>query len=457
MTNKLSLYCIIFISIFTVILNFSHHRWNNENKVIEWDVKSYYAYLPATFIYNDLSLEFTKDNPEKFNDLIWPIETPLKKKAIITTMGMSILYSPFFAVAHLYAKNSEYLADGYSVPYRFTLVFSSLFYVLIGLFFLKKTLSIFYEDSISALVILAIGLGTNLLYYYSYEAAMPHAYNFSLISIFMYLTIKFHENPTILKIFLIGLLAGLITLIRPTNIIVLLVFFLWNISSLNTLKQRTYWFIKHYKFTFVMAMAFVLIWIPQFMYWYWLSGKIFYFTYGEAGGKFFFLNPQLKNILISYRKGWFIYTPIMFFASLGILTLTKIRKGLLLPISIFYVLNIYIQSSWWCWWFGGSFGLRAFIDSYAIMAIPLASILSYLSSNKIMKYVSISVLVLLIGFNNFQIQQYNRRAIHYWWMNKEAYWETFLKLRPTKRYWEVITIPDYDKAREGIYIDIKPK
>ncbi len=147
----------------------------------------------------------------------------------------------------------------------------------------------------------------------------------------------------------------------------------------------------------------------------------------------------------------------MFFASLGILTLTKIRKGLLLPISIFYVLNIYIQSSWWCWWFGGSFGLRAFIDSYAIMAIPLASILSYLSSNKIMKYVSISVLVLLIGFNNFQIQQYNRRAIHYWWMNKEAYWETFLKLRPTKRYWEVITIPDYDKAREGIYIDIKPK
>ena len=48
-------------------------------------------------------------------------------------------------------------------------------------------------------------------------------------------------------------------------------------------------------------------------------------------------------------------------------------------------------------------------------------------------------------------------AIHYWWMNKEAYWETFLKLRPTARYWEVITIPDYNKAREGIYIDMKPE
>ena len=41
-------------------------------------------------------------------------------------------------------------------------------------------------------------------------------------------------------------------------------------------------------------------------------------------------------------------------------------------------------------------------------------------------------------------------------MNKEAYWETFLKLRPTARYWEVITIPDYDKAREGVYVDKKP-
>ena len=57
--------------------------------------KSYYAYLPATFIYQDLSLDFIHDESGKFKDLIWPIETPLKKKAIITTMGMSILYAPF--------------------------------------------------------------------------------------------------------------------------------------------------------------------------------------------------------------------------------------------------------------------------------------------------------------------------------------------------------------------------
>jgi hypothetical protein len=37
-------------------------------------------------------------------------------------------------------------------------------------------------------------------------------------------------------------------------------------------------------------------------------------------------------------------------------------------------------------------------------------------------------------------------------MNKDAYWETFLKLYPTERYNQLITIPDYQKARQGIYV-----
>ena len=93
--NKSSLFAIGFIFLSTLLINFSHHRWQQEDKIIEWDIKSYYAYLPATFIYQDLSLDFIHDESGKFKDLIWPIETPLKKKAIITTMGMSILYAPF--------------------------------------------------------------------------------------------------------------------------------------------------------------------------------------------------------------------------------------------------------------------------------------------------------------------------------------------------------------------------
>jgi hypothetical protein len=47
-------------------------------------------------------------------------------------------------------------------------------------------------------------------------------------------------------------------------------------------------------------------------------------------------------------------------------------------------------------------------------------------------------------------------AIHWWWMNKNTYWETFLKLYPTNEFWNMVTMPDYDKARKGIYEEISP-
>ncbi|QKG80671.1 hypothetical protein [Tenuifilum thalassicum] len=456
--RRISTLCIVLIAVGATLLNFSHHKWMRQGSVIQWDVKSYYAYLPAALIYKDLSFQFRKDNIEKFGDLIWPIETPTGKQAIITSMGLSFLYAPFFGVVHLFSLISpQYEADGYSVPYRFALVFSALFYVIIGLLFLQRVLRRFFTEGVVAMLILAVGVGTNLLYYYTYEAPMPHAYNFSLISIFIFLIIVFYEKPNLSKSFYIGLLGGLITLIRPSNIIVLVLLLLWDVKSIKDFKDRVAFFFLRYRYTLLMILGFTIVWIPQFAYWYYVSGKIFYFTYGEAGGKFFFNNPQITNILISYKKGWFVYTPVMFLAFIGIFTLPKVLKGKFIPVFAFTLLNIFILSSWWCWWFGGSFGNRAFIDSYGIMAIPLGALITFFKRKKIFYYSLAALIVLLIGFNNFQIQQYTRQAIHYWWMNKDAYWETFLKLHPTERYWDVITLPDYEKARQGVYVEVKPE
>ncbi len=446
-------------------INLNHHNWSR-GRVIEWDVKSYYAYLPAVFIYNDLSLEFIDHNPEKFGDLIWPVTTPTGKRAIITTMGMSVLYAPFFFLAHAYALVSGWEADGYSTPYRFALNFSSLFYVILGMIMLRKILLRYFGRGVATFSLVAVVMGTNLLYYATHEGAMTHAYSFALIALFLWLSIRFWEQPAPAgrQIMLLGFLAGFITLVRPTNIIVLLLFFLWGVNSLESLKHRIRWFARHYHLPALMAAFFILAWVPQFIYWKQVSGMFFYFTYGEEGGGFFWHNPQISNILFSYKKGWFVYTPIMFLAFCGIFLLPRPPKGLhpalreaFLPILLFKLLNIYILSSWWSWWFGGGFGLRAFVDAYAIMAIPLAALISWgWQQRRMVKMPALAFLGMLIWFNYFQIQQYRRLAIHYWWMNKEAYWETFLKRKPTERYWELITIPDYEKARQGIYVAIDP-
>ena len=116
-----------------------------------------------------------------------------------------------------------------------------------------------------------------------------------------------------------------------------------------------------------------------------------------------------------------------------------------------------MQASWWSWWFGGGFGIRAFIDSYGIMAIPLASLIQAASERTIPKYTITIILLVLAWYNTFQIRQFNNNAIHFWWNSKEAYWENFLKVKPHGNYYDYVRLPDYYLARnKGEYVAIKP-
>jgi len=456
-SRHLSKLVITVLAVIITLLNFNHHKWQRQGQVIRWDVISYYTYLPAVFIYHDIDLNFRDENIEKFGNLIWPLPTPTGKKAIVTSMGMSFLYAPFFFLAHLTATLTSYEADGYSVPYRFALVFSALFYLILGLIFLRKVLLAYFSETVTSITLIAVVLGTNLFYYSVYEAPMPHAYNFSLIAIFIYLTRHFFLKPGFPIAVLIGLTGGLITLIRPTNIIVLLVYLFWDVSSGKAFVQRILFFLHRIDLLLVTVVFFIGIWIPQFLYWHHVAGKYLYFSYGAIGGKFFWKNPQICNILFSYKKGWLVYTPIMLFAFAGLFWTRHKRPSFFLPVVIYVVVNIYILASWWSWWFGGGFSNRAFIDSYALLSLPLAvTVEKILSLKKQAQVPLLGLLGILIFYNDFQIRQYNHGALHYWWMNRDAYWENFLRDKPTKRYWDLVTFPDYDLARKGIYSEILP-
>lgn len=457
MQNK-KIYSLIIIWVIiaaTVLVNFSHHKWQNED-VIEFDVKAYYSYLPAIFIYNDISLEFLDNNSRIFNEM-WPVTIPNGNRLIVTSYGMSVLYSPFFFLAHGYTLlDSNYESDGYSMPYRLAINFSSVFYFLLGLLFLRKLLQRYFREWIVTLVILAIAVGTNLAYFTTYAAAMPHSYNFALITLFLWLVIKWYDSPTRLKATGVGALFGLIVLIRPTNILVFFILLLWGVSSWKDFRDRFMFYIKRFDYVAIMLVFFLLVWMPQFIYWKEITGEWIFYSYSAKNASFFWGNPQIFDILFSYKKGWFVYTPIMFIAFLGIFLLRKKLKGAFLPVLLFVILNIYTQSCWWSWWFGGSFGVRVFIDSYGIMALPLAMVLDVASKKKILKFSAIIIILVLTWYNTFQIRQYNHSAIHFWWNSKEGYWENFLRLYPTNEYWDMVRIPDYYLARKGIYEAITP-
>ncbi|MBC8487639.1 MAG: hypothetical protein H8D45_16535 [Bacteroidetes bacterium] len=437
------------IILFVIIYNmFNIHYWTKENRVIWQDVISYYSYLPATFIYKDISLEFINDGTGFYSDKFWPLKTPEGKYVIKTTMGMSFLYAPFFFLGHVAANVLGYPATGFSMPYIFLLVMSSIFYFSLGLYFLRKVLENYFSQKVVIFTLITIVFGTNLYLYAAIEAAMPHAYLFSLFAAFIYLTIKWYKNPKVKSAILIGLVAGLITLIRPSNVIILVFFFLWDVKSFSDLQKRLLLFLKNPKFIAALVLCFFIILIPQLAYWKFATGRWCYYSYSDEG--FFFLNPQIINGLFSYRKGWFVYTPVMLFAFTGLALSFKKFRTFFFPTLIFIILNIYIITSWWCWWYGGSYGNRAFIDSYAILAISYAVFIDWiLIQKKIFKITVQTVIILLILLNLFQTWQAYGNDIHYDSMTKKAYWKVFLRLEKPDRFEKLLQSPDYEKAKNG--------
>lgn len=448
----ISLISIFLVVTFVAIYSISLTHWKRQDRIIASDVIHYYAYLPAIFVYDDITLDFIFEKPEKYNKIFWPVISDIDKNVITVTMGMSLLYSPAFLTTHLLTQLTGGVADGFSAPYRLGLIIIGWVYLFLALLMLRKLLLRYYSKYIVGFVFIIIVLGTNLFYYETAETTMSHGYSFFLFSAFMLLTVKWHERPTIKTAIFLGLVSGLIALVRPTNVLIGIVFVFWGIDSAKTFVDKFKMLKSNYLSLIVILIAAFFVMIPQFFYWKTVTGNWLYNGYG-SDSTFYFSNPQIFNNLFSYRKGWLIYTPVMFFAFLGIAILWKKKRGIAIPIIIFSLLNLYIVSSWWSWWYGGGFGMRAYVETYAIYTLGFAAFAEWVfSKGKLfIKLSALALVLLLIGFNYFQIRQYHWGAIHYVGMTKEAYWHQFLVLKPYGDYYKKITIPDMQKAREGIY------
>lgn len=457
--DKLPSLAILFIALFYLGTNLSHHKWTKVDPprgVINFDKISYYGYLPATFIYGDVTLSFLDDPNKGFanDERFWFSRLENGNKLIITSIGLSVLYSPFFLMAHALAPVFNQPQDGFSAIYQFFVLFSAFFYVILGFIILKNFLKRYFKPVVVAATLLVIGLGTNLYFYATDEGPMSHSYNFFLVTAFLWAISLWYQKQSIWRALLIGALLGFIALVRPTNILVFFVFFLWDVRTFKDLGQRIIFYLKKWPYVALMLTAFFLVWLPQLLYWKTITGHFLFFSYGEEGGAFYWLHPHILENLFSYRKGWFIYTPIMLIAVLGLRLLRKKIPQLFLPLVVLTVSMIYVQSSWWSWWFGGGFGLRAYVDIYGLLAVPLAAVIAYAfeHSRKLVRIALPSLIALLVLFQLQQHWQYRKNIIHYVGMDKEVYWKSFMKFKRPWDYWISLSLPDHRLARDGIYV-----
>ena len=100
----------------------------------------------------------------------------------------------------------------------------------------------------------------------------------------------------------------------------------------------------------------------------------------------------------------------------------------------------WVLFSWWCWWYGGGFGMRAMIEFYPLFAILLGASFQILFNLKLKKLLY-TIVCVCIGLNLFQTWQYSKTLIHWESMNQKAYFRVFLKTRFPENYDQLLKQP----------------
>jgi hypothetical protein len=411
-----SLLLIYLIMAYTSFYYYPKWQKAQAEATIGWDVAGYYNYLPALFIYKDLKqlsyeskiMEQYEPNPGGLQAYEHPESG---NKVIKYSAGMAVMYSPAFFVADFWAKNSkQYPADGYSLPYQFLLSIWSLCFAFLGLFVLRKLLIRYFSDAATALALLSIALASNYLAYAAISNAMSHNYLFSLYALMLWNSMHFQQKPSYFRAVTIGLLAGLIALIRPTDIVIILVPLLWGLD----ISKKSAW-IKHLNYLKTelpkigLAIFFcILIGSIQLLYWKYVTNHWIYYSYNEG---FRWLKPFLKEAWFSYKAGWLIYSPIFLIVFIGFFSLWKTKAELWAASFAFFLIYSYLVVSWENWWYGGGLGLRAMVQSYAILAIPIASFWSMVLKQKWTAILATIFLLLNVYYNLWLTHQAHKGGL----------------------------------------------
>ena len=440
-----SVYVIFSISVFCIFSFDFFVSWGDLHHPFKNDINQYYSYINAIFAEHDLTF---KNNLHSY----WLIETPIHKVVPKVTYGMAFFYFPFYLFAKLF---SDANSTGYESIYAWAIHFGCILYIVIGLWVIRKTLLFWFNEMVTSIAILVLFFGTNLFYYTVSESESVHGILFFLISAFLYNVVKWHRSRSKINFLFFSSFAGFICLIRPTECLILLIPLLIGVTSIKDISVRIIEIIK-LKWTLILGvLLFILPLLPQCIYWKIQSGSFFFFSYGSSEG-FFWKDPQVINVLFSYRKGWLVYSPLMFLSLFGFFLLFKRKKEMFFGILFYFLINLYLISTWWDWAFGGSFGMRALIHMGPILIIPLAYTIQWIiqiNKYRCIKIVFHMTLIFFCCLNIFQSNLYKHGIISYDGMTKEAYWFTFLKKTYSQEdlsYLEsIVKHPNYSLMQQG--------
>jgi hypothetical protein len=402
----------LFLIMLSILLSFYCHKesgYYNWKSEIWADKAGYYIYLPSFFMYH---FDASKC-PEKIEEKTgYGFIIDRENNKIITkyTYGVAALVAPFFVIARIVSPVFHAPGEGGFGPmFHWMVNLAAIVYLILGLFFLKKFLAYYFKSSVSYILLFLVYAGTNLLFYAVSDTLMSHVYSFFLFAVFLFSMKRYLEETGRWYYFLLmSFTFGMAVLIRPTDGILILLFFFWDCLNRKEIYQRIRLFLKPANLASFLIILF-LIFLPQMIYWKYSRGTFISWTYTNES----FSNwshPKIIEEWFSTLNGLFLYSPLVFFmiAGMMIMIIRKMPNGWL---TLFLFVGIsYIFASWYNWYYGCSYGQRSFVEYYTIFIVPFGIFIQEIPKirNLLLKNLLIFVIIALSYYNVKMILEFKK-------------------------------------------------
>ena len=387
-------------------------------ETIRSDARGYYGYLQAVFIRGDLGQEPFNSTYVKYT------RTGTLNKYYC---GTSVLMAPWFGIGHAFAVNDpDSPKDGLSAYEQKAIGVGAWVYLFIGLLGLRALFrAMGIRDAVIVWTLLALVLGTPLLQYAAMQPGWSHVYTFSAVAAFLLAIHRISTDASPRWMIGAGALLGLIVLIRPVNVLVVLAVPLVAANGLGALLRT----MLRQRATLLAALACIAVFAVQPALWYAQTGN--FYEYGYKGEGFHWTRPEVIKVLIGFRRGLFLWTPMMLLPALAVPLLWRRDRVKAITAALYWAIITYVISSWWIWYYGGGFASRVYIDHYPALVVPMVLVLHHWTGGR-----WLIVRIFLVGsiaLNLAQLWQYHHGFLHPESMDSAKYRYSFLRFDEAHR------------------------
>jgi hypothetical protein len=316
------------------------------------------------------------------------------------TVGVALLWAPFFALGDVVARVGGWPADGYSRPYLAAVCYGSACYAFAGLLLLFDVARRELDARAAFLGTLLAWWATALPFYMYVTPPMAHATSLFASAAFVWLWYRWRTTMTVGSTVALGLAGGLMALVREQNVLLMILPGLDVMRALFDSRDRR----RAVVAALGIGVCFVVVLVPQLLAWKALFG---HYRPGEQRMSFFQPWPvHLGDVLLSSNHGLFSWHPVWVLGLVG-LALVAIRKPAFgVPLLLGFLALVLFLGSVTNWAGGMAFGQRRMLDCAFVVIVGCAALFESMP-----RRITVAVMAALVWWNVSLLVQFGSGMI----------------------------------------------